>query len=136
MDLLAELSGCADEGEEGQHPEGALLQQVGRVSWNLEPGGRAGLGTSSAIAGSPATLSSPPNIHETARRHALGSSSLHYSGPPAHPCCCRALQIPLPPGMAGRTYGECFLAMALSRSVICLGLYRKKLENRGVSGAA
>jgi voltage-gated potassium channel Kch len=38
-------------------------------------------------------------------------------------------QMPVPRGMAGRTYGELFKAMALSSSLICLGLYRRKSEN-------
>lgn len=38
-------------------------------------------------------------------------------------------QMPVPRGMAGRTYGELFKALALSSNLICLGLYRRKSEN-------
>lgn len=38
-------------------------------------------------------------------------------------------QIPLPDGMAGRTYGELFASMTLTRKLLPLGLYRRKSEN-------
>ena len=38
-------------------------------------------------------------------------------------------QIPLPEGMAGRTYGELFASMTLTRKLLPLGLYRRKSEN-------
>ncbi|GAB4817363.1 hypothetical protein N2152v2_004409 [Parachlorella kessleri] len=40
-------------------------------------------------------------------------------------------QVPVPPGMAGHTYGECFLTLVLTRGLVCLGLYRRKSENVG-----
>jgi voltage-gated potassium channel Kch len=39
------------------------------------------------------------------------------------------VQLPLPPGMAGKTFGECFTSLAISKQMIVIGLYRKKLEN-------
>lgn len=39
------------------------------------------------------------------------------------------VQLPLPPGMAGLTFAQCFAALAISRGMILIGLYRKKLEN-------
>lgn len=33
--------------------------------------------------------------------------------------------------MAGHTYGELYLTLALTRGLICLGLYRRKSENPG-----
>lgn len=38
-------------------------------------------------------------------------------------------QLPLPEGMAGRTYGELFANMTLTRKLLPLGLYRRKSEN-------
>lgn len=38
-------------------------------------------------------------------------------------------QLPLPEGMAGRTYGELFASMTLTRKLLPLGLYRRKSEN-------
>ena len=38
-------------------------------------------------------------------------------------------QLPLPEGMAGRTYGELFASLALTRKLLPLGLYRRKSEN-------
>jgi hypothetical protein len=40
-------------------------------------------------------------------------------------------QVPLPPGLAGRTYGECVMALAAGRGQVALGLYRRKSENPG-----
>ena len=39
------------------------------------------------------------------------------------------VQVAVPSTMAGRTFGECFSALALSRGIIPIGLYRRKLEN-------
>lgn len=38
-------------------------------------------------------------------------------------------QLPLPEGMAGKTYGELFASMTLTRKLLPLGLYRRKSEN-------
>lgn len=38
-------------------------------------------------------------------------------------------QVALPPGMAGRTYGELFTTLAAATGQVCLGLYRRKSEN-------
>lgn len=38
-------------------------------------------------------------------------------------------QLPLPDGMAGKTYGELFANLTLTRKLLPLGLYRRKSEN-------
>lgn len=40
-------------------------------------------------------------------------------------------QVPVPEGLAGRTYGELAAHLALSRRQLALGLYRRKSENPG-----
>lgn len=40
-------------------------------------------------------------------------------------------QVPVPPGLAGRPYGEAVVHLQLSRRLLCLGLYRRKSENPG-----
>ena len=48
------------------------------------------------------------------------------------PCNGASLQqIQLPVGMAGRTYGDLYRVLALTKDVVCLGLYRRKTENLG-----
>ena len=42
-----------------------------------------------------------------------------------------ALQVPVPPGLAGRPYGEYAAHLALSQRMLALGLYRRKSENPG-----
>lgn len=37
----------------------------------------------------------------------------------------------VPAALVGRPYGELFLHLALSRQLVCLGLYRRKSENPG-----
>lgn len=39
------------------------------------------------------------------------------------------VQLPLPPGMAGKTFAECFTSLAICKEMIVIGLYRKKIEN-------
>lgn len=38
-------------------------------------------------------------------------------------------QIPLPRGLWGKTYGDAFMTLAVTRNLISLGLYRRKSEN-------
>ena len=38
-------------------------------------------------------------------------------------------QIPLPPEMVGRSYGELVTRLTLHRNLVPLGLYRRKSEN-------
>lgn len=40
-------------------------------------------------------------------------------------------QVPVPPGLAGRPYGECVAHLMLSQRLLALGLYRRKSENPG-----
>lgn len=40
-------------------------------------------------------------------------------------------QVPVPPGLAGRPYGECVAHLMLSQRLLSLGLYRRKSENPG-----
>ncbi|PSC70953.1 transcription factor MYB44-like isoform B [Micractinium conductrix] len=40
-------------------------------------------------------------------------------------------QVPVPAELAGRSYGELFMHLALSRRLVCMGLYRRKSENPG-----
>ena len=55
------------------------------------------------------------------------------SGDVDHGCASGAAlqQVPVPAGLAGRPYGECFMHLALSQRLLCLGLYRRKSENPG-----
>lgn len=39
------------------------------------------------------------------------------------------IQLPLPPSMAGKTFAECFTSFAISKEILIIGLYRKKIEN-------
>ena len=39
------------------------------------------------------------------------------------------IQLPLFPGMAGKTFAECFTSLAITKEMIVIGLYRKKIEN-------
>lgn len=40
-------------------------------------------------------------------------------------------QVPVPLGLAGRPYGEVATHLMLSQRLLCLGLYRRKIENPG-----
>jgi predicted RNA methylase len=40
-------------------------------------------------------------------------------------------QVPVPLELVGRAYGELFMHLALSRKLVCMGLYRRKSENPG-----
>ena len=39
------------------------------------------------------------------------------------------IQIPLPPGMEGKSFEQCFRDLSIAKEMIVVGLYRKKIEN-------
>ena len=108
VDLLAELSGDAleEEEEEEEEEEGSALWEGGCPSGSSGGGGRGPGGMAAA-----ATKCSPL--------------------PPRTGTGAALQQVPLPLGMAGRMYGELFMALAAEQGLVSLGLYRRKSENPG-----
>lgn len=124
--MLAELSGDVEH----SCGTGAALQQVGQQACCL----------CFALLRLPGTWPCPCFMAIAGPQSLSGSAN----GTPPAWCWCQTClacatvrpcpapcQVPVPPGLAGRPYGECVAHLMLSQRLLALGLYRRKSENPG-----